>query len=123
MATSRMMIAPPNLQFFISDMEATDVPIQGVPLRILATRECISVPCQYNEEGETELVVGFIDEIHEDGPPAFDDEIETPSGILLFSDVELTELMKFETRRTQIRIRIWTDGLQFPERVVVGLGD
>lgn len=122
MTISRMMIAPPNLQFFISDPGAADVPIQGEKIRIISSGEMISVPCRYWNEGDTELVVGDYGEVQENRSPVFDGSIPTPSRTIWFSDAELTELLLFPTPTKMTRLRIWTDGLELPERIVVGVG-
>jgi hypothetical protein len=117
----RRMIAPPNLQFFISDPDAVDVPVQGESIRIISSGECISVPCRFRDEGDTELIVGD-NEAALPEAPQFDGTIPTPSGSVLFSDVEMTELLSFPAPAGTTRIRIWTDGSIFPDRIVVAIG-
>lgn len=117
----RRMIAPPNLQFFISDPDAMDIPIQGESIRIISSGECISVPCRYWDEGDTELIVGDNEAILPQAPQ-FDGTIPTPGGSVLFSDAEMTELLSFPTPARNTRIRIWTDGSILPDRVVVAIG-
>lgn len=73
-------------------------------------------------EAETELVVGAPEDVAEARAPQFDCTIPTPNGSLVFHDADLTELVVYPTPTPETRIRIWTDGLMLPERVVVAVG-
>lgn len=118
----RYLIAPPYLQFFISDPEARDIPQQVNRPTVISSGKCISVLCQYAFEGETELIVGDLDEVSDAGTIAFDGSIPTPSRVLWFSDAEDTELARVPVSSSVTRLRIYTDGMEFPARVVVGIG-
>ncbi|MGE0500895.1 MAG: hypothetical protein AB7I79_04455 [Rhizobiaceae bacterium] len=116
------LIAPPYLQFFISDLLGAEGPVQGPEtLRIISNGVAISVPCQYGEEGETELIVGSASEVPQLNVQMFDGIIPTPNGALLFSDAELTTIMTYPAKESRTRIRIWTDGSTLPDKVVVGI--
>ena len=115
-------ISPPYLQFFISDSTLPDNPIQGETIKIISNGQCLSVPCAYWDEAETELIVGSPEEVGEPQAPQFDTTIPTLSGSLAFTDAELNELLVYPTSTNETRIRIWTDGLLLPERVVVAVG-
>lgn len=115
-------ISPPNLQFFISDASLPENPVQGETIEIISNGECISVPCAYWDETETTLTVGSPQEVSEATKPIFDSTIPTPSGAVVFSDSELSELLSYPVAHAVARVRIWTDGLKFPERVVVAIG-
>jgi hypothetical protein len=119
----RKFISPPYLQFFISDLMGAEGPIQGPEkLQVISNGAAISVPCQYEEDGETELVVGPAAEVPRLDREVFDGVIPTPSGEVLFSDAEVTTLMTYPARTSKTRIRIWTDGSTLPDRIVVGIG-
>lgn len=116
-------IAPPYLQFFISDSSLPENPQPDVEkIRILFNGNCVSVPCAYYEETQTELMVGTFEEVAQKGKPQFDGIIPTPNGSVVFSDVLLTEWLAYPTPTAETRIRIWTDGLTLPERVVIAVG-
>lgn len=115
-------ISPPYLQFFVSDASLPENPVQGETIKIISNGQCLSVPCAYWDEAETELVVGHPEEVVEPRTPQFDGTIPTPSGSLVFHDAELTEWVVYPTPTAETRIRIWTDGLMLPERVVVAVG-
>lgn len=115
-------IAPPYLQFFISDASLPENPIQGEEIEIISNGQCLSVPCAYWDEAETELIVGSLEEVSEPQASQFDGTIPTPSRALVFHDALLNELLVYPTSTDETRIRIWTDGLTLPERVVVAVG-
>lgn len=116
------MIAPQYLQFFISDASLPENPIQGENIEIISNGRCLSVPCAYWDEAETELVVGSPDEVAEPREPQFDGTIPTPGGSVVFTEADLTELLVYPAEAAETRIRIWTDGSMLPERVVVAIG-
>ena len=89
---------------------------------MISNGACLSVPCQYREEGETELIAGSFAEVPKERVLVFDGVIATPDRSLLFDDAELTELLTYPVMATTTRIRIWTDGSRLPDRVVVGIG-
>ena len=117
----RFLIAPPYLQFFISDPAARNSPHQVERPTVISSGDCLSVLCQYADEGQTELIVGDFDEVADEGGLAYDGSIPTPNKVLWFADAELTELARVPVSTNVTRLRIFTDGLQFPERVVIGI--
>jgi hypothetical protein len=119
----RRIIAPPHLQFFISDQNGGEPPLQGSErLAVISSGTCISVPCAYWGEAETNLVVGPGSELMTRGrTQAFDGVIPTPSGTILFSDSETTTLLEYPATGITTRVRVWTDGLELPEVVLVAI--
>lgn len=116
-------ISPPYLQFFICDSTLPENPVQSVEkIEIISNGQSLSVPCAYWDEAETELIVGSPKEVEEPRAPQFDTTIPTRSGLLVFHDALLTELLAYPTSTSDTRIRIWTDGSKLPERVVVAVG-
>ena len=115
-------ISPPNLQFFISDASLPENPVQGETIGIISNGVCLSVPCAYWDETETTLIIGRPEEVSEPAKPLFDGTIPTHSGAIVFSDSELAELLSYPVSDAVTRIQIWTDGLKFPERMVVAIG-
>ncbi len=115
----KRMISPTNLQFFISDAVRPENAQPEENIRILYNGECITVPCAYWDETETELTVGAAHEIDQPSAPLFDEMLPTPSQSVLFTDVACAELLAYPTSTETTRIRIWTDGLQLSEHVIV----
>lgn len=52
----------------------------------------------------------------------FDQMLLTPGKLLICSDVAGERLLNFPLQTVETRVRIWTDGLEFPTRVVTGVG-
>ena len=121
MTIRHLKIAPPYLQFFISDPSSDNSPIQGESLKPLSDGQCISVPCRYAEEGETDLTICIDEEVDTQARPQFDDFIPTPSGEVLFADANLAALAIVPVQEMRTRVRIWTDGSQLPDRIIVAL--
>jgi hypothetical protein len=114
-------IAPPYLQFLIADRRDRENPILSEPIEIVTNGSCICVPCQYQGDGDTELVVGSYDEVPKDGIRAFEGELPTRDRKLIFYDIEGTEWLAYPVKQFSSRLDIWTDGAEFPARVVVGI--
>lgn len=117
----RHFIAPPHLQFFISDENLPDAPIQGEHVKIISNGKCLSVPCRYWEEGKTELVIGGAQDITEESRPRFEGTIPTPSRKVVFSDSGLTRLLTVPVESETTHVTIWTDGSLLPSRIVIAL--
>lgn len=116
-----MFISPSHLQFFISDWKISSAEPYGEDAEIISNGRTVAIPCQYCMEGETELIIGGIDEVPKDGVLAFEGSIETPSRILVASDVTREHLMEYPVSKDVSWLSIWTDGKAYPERVVVGV--
>ena len=111
------------MQFCISDSGLPEQPQPDVEeIRILFNDQCITVPCAYQDEAETDLTVGTPEEVGQARTPQFDDWLPTASRLLVFTDVELNELANWPVASSETRIRIWTDALTLPERIVVAIG-
>ena len=121
MSIMKKFIAPSNLQFYISDVSIPESAFFGENVRIVSNGLSLTVPCQYEFEGDTEVIIGAYDEVPKDGVLAFDGSIPTPGGFLLVTDVGIEELMKYPVSNATTRLAIWTDGLEYPARVVVGV--
>lgn len=91
-------------------------------IEIVANDACIAVPCQYEGDGDTTLIVGDYEDVPQDDLQVFDQMLLTPGKLLVCSDVAGEFLLTFPLQTAKTRIRIWTDGLDFPTRVVIGVG-
>ncbi len=115
------LITPPNIHFYISDSNIPDSAPLGEELEIGFNGLCLTVPCRYEFEGSTELIVGKYQDVPKNDLLVFSGSIPTPSKKLLFHDFLSNELLSYPVIETTTQLRLWTDGLRLPERVVVGI--
>lgn len=123
MTIKRALIAPSNALFFVSDMSVPESPMPSVErIEVITNGKCILVPCQYEGDGDTDLTLGDYAEVPKEGVHVFEGSIPTASGLLVCFDVGLNELLSLRVETLQARINIWTDGLELPARIVIGVG-
>lgn len=120
--TETCKISPPNSMIVIWDRDGgvPPEPVRG-PL-ILSTSSCITVGCLAEMDGETEITLGPAGSVAPNGPPAFDGDLETPSGVVVVSTIEDEEVLHAATPTPRTRVRIWVNRPREPDRIVIGLG-
>ena len=94
----------------------------GEEMKVETNGVNLVVPCQSSQEGATELIVGTYDSVPRETFHVFDGSIPTPNGALLFSDIELNELLSYPVSAPTTRLRLWINHLREPSRVVVVVG-
>ena len=115
-------IAPTNSLIFVSDSDGGVGPDFVRGLSILSTSSCISVACLMWQDGETELTLGPANRVDPGGIPAFDGSLETPNRAVIVSTVERRTVLSANVPDRRTRVRIWTNRVQEPDVVIVGLG-
>lgn len=113
-------VAPPNSLIGISDVKKGEIPNFDVETGISATETCILIGCWPEIDGETEITLGPAAEIDPGCPPAFDGQLQAPSGRLQIVTVEWKPLLTAVATSSNTKIRIWTNRLRFPDRIVIG---
>ena len=112
--------SPPNALILIMD-SAGGVPPELMKGKLVAaTESCVAVGCKHEDHGETQIVLGRIDEIGSGDEFLFSGTLETPSLKLVVRSVmgaDLAELPVFSTRST---VRIWVNDATEPDRIVIG---
>jgi hypothetical protein len=113
---------PPNQQIVICDPSSrVEVPVwrKGVPW--VATDTCILCMCMIDFEGETTLTLGPGSEVKVDRVPVFDGMLKTPGRRVVLETVWHDPVLETATAGIETRIRIWTNRLETPDEVVVGV--
>ena len=86
-------------------------------------RQCVSVGCYPEIDGETTFILGRATEMgRESVVPVFDGTIETPTRRLVICTVLGTILLEAEVPDQSTRVRVWANHLQWPTEVIVGWG-
>jgi hypothetical protein len=122
MAVKCVTVAPEYCGFYVAGSRNADVPISDQVVGIMATRECINIPCLYWNEGDTNICVGPYDELMEKTPPAFDGMLATPNASVLLFDANIPKIMVVAVSALETRVRIWTNHPTQGDLIRIGLG-
>lgn len=74
------------------------------------------------QDGDTEVTLGLAHEVNSKGRPIFDGFLETPNRKVNVETAEGDMLLQTEVPSESTRVRIWTNALREPDKIVVGLG-
>ncbi|MFI4998766.1 MAG: hypothetical protein ACHQK9_02700 [Reyranellales bacterium] len=115
-------IAPPYSQIVILDPGArVMVPDWKKDFRIISTETCIVVACLAEVDGETEFLLGDMRQVDPGSRAAFYGRLKTPGRHISLETVEGDVVLKAPTSQDETTVRIWTNKLEGPDRVVVGI--
>jgi hypothetical protein len=123
MALLSFSIAPTYLSVYLAGWPLRDVPYNFAEVNIPSTPDCISIPCIYWNEGDTNFVVGAASEISPSTEPNFDGMLNTPYRKLVFFDAEVENFATMPVPTVKTRIRVWIDHPRQPQNVVVAWGE
>ncbi|OGS51114.1 MAG: hypothetical protein A3K65_06710 [Euryarchaeota archaeon RBG_16_68_12] len=113
-------LAPPFSLVFVMDPSTRDIP-QGRVAPILANQSCISIGCLAEIDGETEIRLGWDDEVDPGTPPAFVGTLETPTRVVSVRTAEDMEILSLRIDRPEARVRVWTNHQNEPDLVIIGV--
>lgn len=117
---------PPNSIVFITDTDGGVVPSpeNWTNELVHASSTCVCVVCYPEIDGETELMLGSVDEVTTalGLDLVFDGLIATPTKEVMVSDVYVKRLLQTRVPDLQTRIRVWVDHPRWPKKVIVGWG-
>jgi hypothetical protein len=116
------IVRPVNSLIFISDATGGEVPEWVRGKLILSTSSCVSVGCYPEQDGTTEIVLGDQASVGIASPPAFDDQVETPSGTLAISTVDGGIVSSATVLTKHTRVRIWPDDPRWPAKIIIAFG-
>lgn len=122
MSTSASIkVAPPNCLVVVSDREIRNVPEITAGSGLWATSSCILIGCLAFMDGETEIVLGNIDEVGTSQAPALDRELETPFRTVEVSTSEGDVLLRRSVAGVRTHIRVWTNHPTEPDKIIIGV--
>lgn len=90
---------------------------------VLSTDTAVSVGCRANVEGDTTISLRSAAEVAPREGLVFDGVLKTPMRKLVVSTVEDDEVLGVDVSSRETRVRIWANGLRFPDEIVIGWGD
>jgi hypothetical protein len=73
-------------------------------------------------DGETEFVLGSSEQVHLEGPVAFEGMLRTPGHKIALKTAEGDIVLEMPTAGPQTLIRIWINRVWSPDRVHVAVG-
>jgi hypothetical protein len=111
-----------NSLLYIRDARAKDLPaIDGIR-KYWFVPSCLAVSCLPDSEGNTEIVIGDARDVASKATPLFDGALKTPSRKVIVETVIAVTLLEWSVPEPTVRLRIWTNGHQATEWIVIGLG-
>jgi len=122
MVVKTFVIAPEYVSFYVAGRREVTPPIDFDYGRIAATRDCITVPSLYSNDGDTTVVVGPLSELNQTLAPDHDGLLDTPHRLLMLSDA-LIDIADIPVSSTRTHIRIWVNHPTQPDHVVIGWAD
>ena len=110
-----------NSLLFIRDPTLDATPEIDEPSGVWSIPTCIAVGCLPDCEGTTEVTIGAGREFDGKGSLVFDGRLDTPSRIVLVETVLWQTVLEKPVAGVGTRVRIWTNGLQATDKVMIGL--
>ncbi len=122
MSISKKRLRPPYSQIVISDPTAEIVvPPWQHAVPFVATDTCVLFACLAETDGETEFKLGYANEIDPGTAPLFDGLLRTPNRTIALDTVEGDRVLDMQTRQTETRVRIWSNRVNQPDEIAVGI--
>lgn len=117
----RAIIAPMNSLLFLSDPDGGDPPVPVRGAQILSTPSCISFACYPEQDGLTEVVLGYRKEVDPGAIPAFEGSLKTPHRAVVVTTVDEKTVLKMSMPSERTHVCIWLSHPRWPEKVTIGL--
>jgi len=119
--TNSVKIEMPHPIAVIIDPEGGDVPDFVDDALVMATDSGLLVTCQGYVDGPTEFVLGNSTDVDPGTRPAFEGKLKTPSRRLAIETSEGDAILEVPTQGTNTVVRVWTNALEDPDKVIVGV--
>lgn len=122
MKTQIVHVSPPNSLLCISDHGKGAIPKYDGDRLIVASPSFIFVGCLMFQDGETQVILGPVENVKPNTPPAFDAFLDTPQHTVTVSTIHNEILLEQSVPMTSTRLRIWVNHPTEPDEIIVGLG-
>jgi hypothetical protein len=110
-----------NSLLFIRDSTLDATPAIDGLSNVWSIPTCIAVSCLPDCDGTTEVTIGAGRELEGKGFLQFDGRLDTPSRTVIVETVLSQKILEKTVPGAATRVRIWTNGLQDTDKVIVGL--
>jgi hypothetical protein len=111
-----------NSLIFVHDAGARGAPLIDGIGACWATPDIIAVSCLPDCDGETEIRLGRLGSVLPLDVLVFDGELNTPRRHVVLSGVLKNRILEAQVASSLTQVKIWTNGRQDTDIVVVGLG-
>ena len=122
MAPESVRIPVQNCLLVVADERIRDIPDIDRHKAVWSTASCILVSCMPDSDGATHVTIGSAKDIIQDGELIFDNPLETPSRKLVVETVLGKKVFQIDVPNSRTRVRIWTNGIRFTDKVTIGVG-
>ncbi|QCK86622.1 hypothetical protein E8L99_13075 [Phreatobacter aquaticus] len=112
---------PHGLIFLSSPTDMTP-PVPTYATQFRFTQSCLSVVCQHEQEGTTELSIGTPEEVDPGYAPVVSGVIATPTRQLAVSTSAADDILSISVPDIETLLRVWVNHRQWPDKVQVGIG-
>lgn len=113
--------APPNSLVLIMGSEKGDIPEGFGDKLIVASRNCVAVGCQSEDDGKTRFWLGSHDDVDPGYKSLFDGVVDTPNGKLLVSTILGDVLMHVDTPTDKTSVSVWVNHPEEPDEIRIGI--
>jgi len=113
-------IAPPNSVVLVCDAGGGEIPTSMQGALISSTPSCIAIGCRAEDDGETDIALGAIEEVDPGTPSAFEGTLSTPTRKVVVRSVLGQTVLEAAVPSRNTRVRVWVNDQSEPDRVVVG---
>ena len=115
-------VAPVNSILFISDLDGVEVPAIERGASIWKTDTCIAFATYPEQDGDTRLILGSIDEVNPGRAADLDTTIDTPTRRLVVETAVRETIFDLAVASSKTRVALWLSHPRWPERVIIGVG-
>jgi hypothetical protein len=115
----KVEISPQNSILLVSDLNIKDVPDGFHNSIVSATMGCIAIGCRSVDDGTTQIILERTGSYDPIGIQLFSGILNTPSKVLLLSDVVGEVILKIPVTNAISFVEIWASDETEPERIEV----
>lgn len=122
MTAQRLIIAPEYVSFYAAGRRNIDIPIDMGRQGISVSEDCVNIPAEYWNDGDTHVTFGPYLEVAEAREPDSDTLLNTPNQELILFDANEPQYAIAAVPSTKTRIRVWIDHPFAPTNVTIAYG-
>ena len=115
-------VAPVNSIVFVSDLDGGETPAIERGASIWKTDSCIAFSTYPEQDGDTRLILGSINEVDQGRAADMDTTIETPTRHLIVETAVQERIFDLPVPNSKTRVALWLSHPRWPETVIIGVG-